>query len=107
MNYTDVLYQVEDGIARITLNIPEKMNRLSIATMKEITAALEAAKKDGSVRVIVIGAAGDAFCAGANLDDFKGHTVLEGRNVFKAFGDLPGCSLIWESPPLLRSMVWP
>jgi len=88
MTYKEILYEIKDGIARITLNIPEKMNRLSIATMKEVTAALEAAKKEESVRVIVIGAHGEAFCAGANLDDFKGHTVLEGRNVFKTFGDL-------------------
>ncbi len=88
MAYKDILYEVEDSIARIILNLPEKMNRLSITTMKEVTTALEAAKEDGAVRGIVIGAAGEAFCAGANLDDFRGHTVMEGRNVFKAFGDL-------------------
>ena len=41
--YKDILYQVEDNIARITLNNPEKMNRLSGETMKEIAAALNEA----------------------------------------------------------------
>jgi enoyl-CoA hydratase len=86
--HKDILYEVKDGIARITLNIPEKMNRLSITTMKEVTTALETAKKDGSVRVVVIGANGEAFCAGANLSDFKGNTTLENRELFDNFAQL-------------------
>jgi enoyl-CoA hydratase/carnithine racemase len=89
MTYKDILYEIVDGIAKVTLNIPEKMNRLSIETMKEIIAALKEAKNDEAAHVILIQAAGEnAFCAGANLDDFKGHTPAEGRKVFGAFADL-------------------
>ena len=89
MAYKDILYEIEDGIAKVTLNIPEKMNRLSNETMKEVFAALKEAKGDDSVRVVVIRAAGDqAFCAGANLADFKGLSAFEGRKVFSAFADL-------------------
>jgi len=89
MDYKTILYDVEEGIAKLTLNIPEKLNRLSIETMKEIVSALHEAKQDEGVRVIIIQAAGEnAFCAGANLDDFLGLTTIEGRKVFKAFGDL-------------------
>lgn len=89
MTYRDILYEIEDGIARVTLNIPEKMNRLSNETMKEVFAALKEAKGDDSVRVVVIRAAGDqAFCAGANLADFKGLSTVESRKVFSAFADL-------------------
>ncbi|PIP08310.1 MAG: hypothetical protein COX51_04705, partial [Syntrophobacteraceae bacterium CG23_combo_of_CG06-09_8_20_14_all_50_8] len=89
MTYRDILYEIEDGIARVTLNIPEKMNRLSNETMKEVFAALKEAKGDDSVRVVVIRAAGDqAFCAGANLADFKGLSAVESRRVFSAFADL-------------------
>lgn len=89
MSYKDILYGVEDGIGRVTLNIPEKMNRLSIATMQEVVDALNQAKKDPEVRVIVIQAAGDkAFCAGANIADFAGLSPLESRDVFRAFADL-------------------
>lgn len=89
MAYKDVLYQTEDGIARVTLNNPEKLNRLSIETMTEVVGALNEAKNDDSVRVIVVQAAGDkAFCAGANLADFQGHTPVESREVFRAFANL-------------------
>jgi len=89
MTYKDILYEIGDGIAKVTLNLPEKMNRLSVGTMKEITAALAAAKRDESVRVILIKAAGDkAFCSGADPSDFKGHTPIENRKIFKAFADL-------------------
>jgi enoyl-CoA hydratase/carnithine racemase len=89
MAYKDILFNIEDGIAKITLNIPEKMNRISIATMKEVVSALKEAKDDDAVRVIVIGATGDgAFCAGANLGDFLGLSTTETRKVFKAFADL-------------------
>jgi len=89
MSYHDILYGIEDGIARVTLNIPEKMNRLSIATMKEVVDALGQAKNDESVRVVVIQATGDkAFCAGANIADFAGLSPMESRDVFRAFADL-------------------
>jgi len=89
MKFNDILYDIDDGIAAVTLNIPEKMNRISIATMKEVVAALKMAKEDDSVRVIVIQAAGDkAFCAGANLGDFSGLSPVESRDVFRAFADL-------------------
>ena len=89
MAYKDILYDVDDGIARVTLNIPEKMNRLSIETMKEIVAALTEAKDDELVRVIIILGAGEsAFCAGAGLGDFMGRSTMEVRKVFDAFADL-------------------
>ena len=89
MNYKNILYEVENNIAKITLNIPEKMNRLSNQTIKEVIAGLKEAKEDESVHVIVIRAAGDkAFCAGADLADFKGLSPVEGRKVFTAFADL-------------------
>lgn len=89
MAYQDILYDVEEGIAKVTLNIPEKMNRLSIETMKEVVAALDEAKNDEAVRVVIMGASGDkAFCAGANLGDFMGHSTLENRKVFDAYANL-------------------
>lgn len=89
MNFKDILYEIQDGIAKVTLNIPEKMNRLSIETMQEIMGALQRAKEDESVRVIIIQGAGDkAFCAGANLADFSGHSPVESRDVFRTFADL-------------------
>lgn len=101
MSYQDILYSVEEGIARITLNIPEKMNRLSIATMKEVVDALRQVKEDQAVRVVIIQAAGDkAFCAGANLADFSGLSPVESREVFRAFADLSKVFVDLHKPSL-------
>ena len=101
MSYNDILYGVEEGIGRVTLNVPEKMNRLSTATMKEIVDALNLAKEDDSVRVIIIQAAGDkAFCAGANLEDFSGLSPVESRDVFRAFADLSKIFVDLQKPSI-------
>jgi len=71
MKYKKILYEVHDNIAKVTLNEPEKMNRLSYEIMTEIIQALNIANMDKGVRVIIITGAGDkAFCAGASLGEF-------------------------------------
>jgi enoyl-CoA hydratase/carnithine racemase len=73
VNLTHVLYEVRDRVATVTLNQPEKRNPLSDAMLRDIIAALDEAKRDDEVRVIVLTGAGDkAFCAGADLSGFGG-----------------------------------
>ncbi len=62
-----VLYAVEDGVATITLNRPDKLNALSRPLYAELEAALHAADAADAVRVIVLTGAGRAFSAGADL----------------------------------------
>jgi methylglutaconyl-CoA hydratase len=62
-----ILYAVENGVAGITLNRPEKRNALNDALIAEIKRALESAAGDESVRAIVISGAGKDFCSGADL----------------------------------------
>jgi enoyl-CoA hydratase len=64
----ELLYQVTDGVARITINRPERRNALSWALVGRLRAAFADAKADDAVRVCVLTGAGDrAFCAGADL----------------------------------------
>ena len=68
MAYEWLLYDVADGVARITINRPDRRNALSWAVVRELRAACAAAKADPSAQVIVLTGAGDkAFCAGADL----------------------------------------
>jgi methylglutaconyl-CoA hydratase len=69
MTKTDdvVLYAVHDGIARITLNRPDKRNALNDAVVAELKAALRSAEANEAVRVAVISGAGQDFCSGADL----------------------------------------
>ncbi len=67
MTYENILYEVSDRIARITLNRPRKLNTLSRALLIEYGDALGEAERDGAVRVVILRAAGRAFCAGYDV----------------------------------------
>ena len=62
-----VIYSVEDSIAHITLNRPEKRNALNDEVVNRLRAALDEAQGDEAVRVVVIAGAGKDFCSGADL----------------------------------------
>ncbi|NDI01534.1 MAG: hypothetical protein EBY57_07020 [Actinobacteria bacterium] len=64
-----VLYEVSDGIAKITLNRPDQMNAWTGELSDELQARLGEADRDDEVVVVVITGAGKAFCAGADLGD--------------------------------------
>ncbi|MDX6742790.1 enoyl-CoA hydratase [Actinocorallia sp. A-T 12471] len=57
------------GIARITLNRPERMNAMAFDVMVPLRDAIESASADNDVRAIVLTGAGDGFCSGADLTD--------------------------------------
>lgn len=65
--YENILYQVENGRARITLNRPEKRNALSIDLVEELRDALWEADDDKSVHCVVLKGSGSSFCAGYDL----------------------------------------
>jgi len=62
-----ILYRVEAGIARITLNRPEKRNALNAEVIAGLGDALARSAKDAAVRVVLITGAGKDFCAGFDL----------------------------------------
>lgn len=64
----EVLYDVQDDVARVVINRPERRNAMSYAVMQGLRDAVHAARADDAVRVVVLTGAGDrAFCAGADL----------------------------------------
>jgi enoyl-CoA hydratase/carnithine racemase len=67
MEYEDVIYEVQDSIATITLNRPERMNSFSDALLSNWAGSITRAAEDDDVRVVVVTGAGRAFCAGADL----------------------------------------
>src|SRR4051812_50035688 len=64
----EVLYDVADGVARVTINRPERRNAMSYDVMAGLRDAMARARADDAVRVVVLtGAGGRGFCAGADL----------------------------------------
>ncbi len=66
-----IRYKVKNRIASITLNRPEKRNALNDEMVNELTSLLKKAEQDSEVKIIVLKAAGEAFCAGADLAYLK------------------------------------
>ncbi|MGE5501043.1 MAG: crotonase/enoyl-CoA hydratase family protein [Ignavibacteriales bacterium] len=66
--FETLLYSVEDGIATITLNRPDRMNAFTSTMMLDLIAAFDETDADDDVKVVIVTGAGDrAFCAGADL----------------------------------------
>lgn len=66
-----VLLDIDDGIAFLTLNRPRQYNALSAAMLDALHAALDRLRDEQAVRVLVIAAAGKAFCAGHDLKEMQ------------------------------------
>lgn len=69
MAFEHILFSVEDGVARISLNRPETLNSFHEAMHIEIHAALDQVGADASVRVLLLSGEGRGFCAGQDLSD--------------------------------------
>ena len=74
MDLRDILYEIDDGVARITLNKPEKLNALSWSSWAEIETVIEASNDDDAVRCVLITGAGRGFCSGTDLTATDGDT---------------------------------
>jgi 2-ketocyclohexanecarboxyl-CoA hydrolase len=73
MTYEDILFESKDGVARITINRPSKMNAFRGQTCEELIHAFNRAGWDKSVGVIVLGGAGEkAFCTGGDQSAHDG-----------------------------------
>lgn len=69
MNFENIKFAVEDGIARLTLNRPDKLNSFTGEMHAELRVALDHVQENKAIRVLVLSGAGRAFCAGQDLAD--------------------------------------
>jgi methylglutaconyl-CoA hydratase len=72
-----ILYHAEAGVARITLNRPEKRNALNASLIQTLHESLSRSARDAAVKVVVISGAGSDFCSGADLSGLD-HSAEEG-----------------------------
>jgi 2-(1,2-epoxy-1,2-dihydrophenyl)acetyl-CoA isomerase len=69
MAYQCILFDQADGVARLTLNRPDRLNSFNVDMHTEVRDALTRARDDAACRVLVITGAGRGFCAGQDLSD--------------------------------------
>lgn len=81
MTFENLLFECSPaGVARITVNRPQKLNALNVATMSELEAAFDACRRDASIRGILLTGAGEkAFVAGADIGELVDASPLEGK----------------------------
>lgn len=85
-----VLVSVEDGVADVRLNRPDKLNALDGALVAALVEAGEALKRDASLRAVVLSGEGRAFCAGLDLSAFQAMAGdVEGPDADGSRGDAP------------------
>ena len=78
MSEQEVLYEVADGIATITINRPAKYNALNATVRKSLSDFFKKAEEDDTVRVVILTGAGEkAFAAGADITGFPGKNSKE------------------------------
>jgi enoyl-CoA hydratase len=86
MAYENLLFEIKDPIAYITFNRPKVLNALNRKTVEELGDALDRARDDSSVRVLILTGAGEkSFVAGADINQLAQRTPIDGKE-FSLFG---------------------
>ena len=85
MSHEQIIYTKDDGVATITLNRPQVLNAFTPTMIDEWVQAIEAARLDPEVRVVIVTGLGRGFCSGADVRSFRerehtdGNPVVDGR----------------------------
>ena len=89
MEYTQIIYEVDDNVATITLNRPDKLNAFTGTMMYELIDAFDQVDADDDVRAVIITGAGRGFCAGADLSTSGGETFSSGGSDIQTNAGVP------------------
>ena len=89
MNTPNLLIELKENVGWLTISRPEKLNALNLATITELTNAIELLKKNAQVRTIVItGSGSKAFVAGADIAEMSQLSPIQARDFSKSGQDL-------------------
>jgi 2-(1,2-epoxy-1,2-dihydrophenyl)acetyl-CoA isomerase len=82
MTFDTLLYEIDDGIATVTLNRPQALNAFNFAMQRDLATLIPAIASDDTVRCVILTGAGRAFCAGGDIRDMADSdpAPLAGRN---------------------------
>src|SRR6185437_11724629 len=81
----DLLYSVEDGIARLTFNRPQARNALTFAMYEQLAATCESINDDRSIKALILTGAGDkAFASGTDISQFRAFKTAQDALEYEA-----------------------
>ncbi len=86
MPYQEILFSTDGPIGYLTLNQPKKINALSKKMVAELSEALARIGENEALKVVVLRAAGNHFCAGHDLSEMVGGDMQEYRSIFERCG---------------------
>src|SRR5262245_53958297 len=86
----DFLYDVEDGVATITLNRPDKLNALTFEIYAQLRDRMAELRRDDQVKVVIITGAGKAFCAGGDVHKIIGELLERDMRAHLEFARMTG-----------------
>ncbi len=81
MMYKNLLYELKEGIAYITVNKPKSLNALNNEVLDDLHAAFTAVNNDPEVKIVILTGEGKAFVAGADISEMVRLSTLEGRDM--------------------------
>ncbi len=82
-NDENLIVEVDQQIARITLNRPERRNALSLALMRELLDCLRSFGESREISAVILAAAGNVFSSGHDLSEMRGRTIGDYRKLFE------------------------
>jgi enoyl-CoA hydratase/carnithine racemase len=88
MSYENISLAIEDNIAILTLNRPQRRNALSLALMQEMVASLGEIGANRKIRAVILAAAGKVFSSGHDLSEMVGRDINEYRRLFDVCTEL-------------------
>ena len=94
---SNVTCTIEDGIAYVRLDRPEKLNALTLQILDDLVATAQMLRRDKSLRAVVISGEGEAFCAGLDF----GHVLKQPQKVVTAFIPRP-----WRGTNTFQEACW-
>jgi enoyl-CoA hydratase/carnithine racemase len=113
MEYSQILYEVDDHVATITLNRPAQLNAFTNTMVREMIDAFNRADADDAVRAVVVTGAGRGFCAGADLSSGAetfakgGSDVSTPAGVVRDGGGLVSLRIFESNKPVIAAINGP
>lgn len=97
MNYQNILFEIKDKVALLTLNRPQKLNSFTVEMHRELRDAMAIVKATDAIKILLLTGSGRGFCAGQDLNDRMAMPEQEGVDL--------GASVEKNYNPLIRSIM--